>query len=214
MDHRDWTGEGVFLASNPNRRSNHGWPRTAPSRQRRWACAYGATMGCILRRSSGRGTMKGSRRGVAKNRAAVAGILTKGLAKIGVASKKARNNGASAPKPVTALAMLQWFFGLGEGWAAPGDFSDTSWPNGGARVALFGLDNGGWSKGSLRRVSMLKKRSPGLGFYRGWSRREVQGVLNQNPTRFDSLNWNFVLGSKRGKSWFNYDSNVNPGWVW
>jgi hypothetical protein len=70
--------------------------------------------------------MKGSRRGVAKNRAAVVGILTMRLAKIGAALKKARNNGASAPKPVTTLAMLQWFYDVGEGWDSTGDFGDTS----------------------------------------------------------------------------------------
>jgi hypothetical protein len=52
---------------------------------------------------------------VAKNRAATTGILTKGFAEIGAAPKKAHDDGASAPKSVTILAMLRWFSGLGEG---------------------------------------------------------------------------------------------------
>jgi hypothetical protein len=50
--------------------------------------------------------MKGSQHGVAKNRAAVTEILTKGLAGIGAASKNDHNSGASAMKLVTVLVML------------------------------------------------------------------------------------------------------------
>jgi hypothetical protein len=57
--------------------------------------------------------MKGSRCRVAKNRAAVAYILTKGLAGIRAASRKAHDSGAFAPKPVITLAMLWWFSGFG-----------------------------------------------------------------------------------------------------
>jgi hypothetical protein len=53
--------------------------------------------------------MNVSRCRVSKNKAAAAKILTKGLAGIGAASKKAHNSGASASKPVTTLAMLRWF---------------------------------------------------------------------------------------------------------
>jgi hypothetical protein len=56
--------------------------------------------------------MNVSRCGVSKNKVAAAEILTKGLAGIGAASKKAHDSGASAPKLVTTLAMLSWFSGV------------------------------------------------------------------------------------------------------
>jgi hypothetical protein len=40
--------------------------------------------------------------------------------------------------------------------------------------------------------------SLGLGFYRGWALREVQGLVNPNPTRFDLLNEKSKLNLKEG----------------